>query len=169
MAKCQSKPAIWSHWSRSINAKASTLVLQLAHFIHWCVPISVARFGKISPFWQKNKSLWLFFQGYFILGKNLNTLWLIFNGLGHIFLFKDSQLLSNVAIWSHWYQFSKVLKNCCQTSMANLFSNEPFPASFISIVLSTLNGNFNFLPMTGFEPQTSGIGSYLSTEPQPMP
>ena len=43
----------------------------------------------------------------------------------------------------------------------------PFPASFFFIFIFsrqlTVNIQYKFLPMTGFEPRTSGIGSDCST------
>ena len=46
------------------------------------------------------------------------------------------------------------------------FKNGPFPVSFIIFVFSkqlTVNFQYEFLLMTGFEPWTSGIGSNRST------
>ena len=73
-------------------------------------PVSVAneivtRLGEISPLWQKFKSLWLFCESFFALGK-------IWNLIGQFFmiLVKFSLMLmppywkDNLGIWSHWSQ-----------------------------------------------------------------
>ena len=65
-----------------------------------------------------------------------------------------------------------------QISVVKLFQiflkNGPFSASFFFIfvfsILLTVNVQYKFLPMTGFEQQTSGLdATALLTEPQPLP
>ena len=49
---------------------------------------------------------------------------------------------------------------------SSFFLNGPFPAFFFIFVFSiqlTVNVQYKFLPMTGFELRTSGIGSDCST------
>jgi len=66
------------------------------------VPISVTRFGEISPLCQNFKSLWaIFWMSYLVFGKLLSRLW-HFYATGQIFIVVNGQRLhSNKAIWSH--------------------------------------------------------------------
>ena len=65
---------------------------------------SVTRFGEISPLWQNFKSLWLFFEDYFLLAK-------IFTSIGQIFMILDKFWMffmaqswkDNLTIWSHCF------------------------------------------------------------------
>ena len=52
------------------------LVLRLWVCVY--VKDSVTRLGEISSLWPNFKSLWLFLRAYFIFGKILQLLWLIF-------------------------------------------------------------------------------------------
>ena len=42
--------------------------------------VSVTRFGKISSLWQNFKSLWLFFESLFCIGKNFKRSYANFHG-----------------------------------------------------------------------------------------
>ena len=55
--------------------------------------ISVTRFGEILPLWQNFKSLWLFFEGLFCIGQNIEPNWANFNDIGQNFIVVNCPIL----------------------------------------------------------------------------
>ena len=89
-------------------------------------------------------------------------------------LFSSVKFYSNVQVSTVW-----AYKQNVHSKMMHFLKNGPLSASFIYFRLfNTANVEYWFLPMTGFEPRTSGILSNrstnwatttLPTEPHPLP
>ena len=79
----------------------------------------------------------------------------------------ENLLLSGIEACSSNNNSALEAHSVIQLHLSALLQNGPFPASFFFIsvfsIQLTINDQFNFLPMTGFEPRTSGIGSNHST------
>ena len=71
-------------------------------FSEYWFTTSVTRFGKISPLWQKNTSLWQIFYFSFLIWQNAESTLQICDIIGLVFIVANGQIFKNkLTIWSH--------------------------------------------------------------------
>ena len=74
---------------KSPGRSPSKTVIFLTH----CSPVSVTRFGEIPQLWQIIKNIRNIFKVYLVLGNVFNSSLHKLNGIGHIFIAENGQIL----------------------------------------------------------------------------